>query len=137
MKSYLEEHEDYLLAETKSEVRKKECRADFLYSTFRDLQRHLGFNRLEIYCTNQGVEESRKEQARLHEELVHRERNQKYSRSGRNKESSGNANSRKEVRESHAPIQELTSQVKELQERMKYINDFQAFQDIESICSGK
>ena len=63
-----------MIAEAKSEVRKQECRADFLDSSVRDLQRQLDSNRLEIYCTNQGYEQSRKEQARLHEELVQRER---------------------------------------------------------------
>ena len=63
-----------MLAEAKSEVRKRECRADFLDSSVRDLQRQLDSNRLDFYCTNQVYEESRKEQARLHEELAQRER---------------------------------------------------------------
>ena len=42
--------------------------------------------------------------------------------------------SRNELRESHATIQELTSQV---QERMIFLNDSEEFQDFESICSGK
>ena len=63
-----------MLAEAKSEVRKQECRADFLDSSVRDLQRRVDSNRLEIYCTNQGNEESRKEQVRLHEELAQRKR---------------------------------------------------------------
>ena len=45
--------------------------------------------------------------------------------------------SRDELRESHATIQELTSQVQELQERMYYMNDSEEVQDIESMCSGK
>ena len=63
----------FMLAEAKYEVRKQECRAEFLDRSVRDLQRQLASNRLEIYCTNQGHEESRKEQARLHEELAQRE----------------------------------------------------------------
>ena len=55
-------------------MRKQGCRADFLDSSVRDLQRKLDSNRVEIHCTNQGYEESRKEQARLHEELAQRER---------------------------------------------------------------
>ena len=39
--------------------------------------------------------------------------------------------------EIRATIQEFTSQVQKLQERMDYINDSQEFQDIESIRSGK
>ena len=41
--------------------------------------------------------------------------------------------SRKESRESHATVQELTSQIQELQERMNYMNDSRKFQDVESI----
>ena len=68
MKPFLEKHKDCMLEEAKSEVRKQKCRADYLDSSVRDLQRQLDSNRLEIYCTDQGYEESRKEQARLHEE---------------------------------------------------------------------
>ena len=62
-----------MLAEAESEVRKRECRAYFLDSAVRDIQSQLGSNRLDIYCTNQIYEESRKAQARLHEESVQRE----------------------------------------------------------------
>ena len=48
MKLCLEERKCYMLAEAKSEVRKQECRADFLDSSGRDLQRQLDSNRLEI-----------------------------------------------------------------------------------------
>ena len=121
-----------MLAEAKSEVRKQECRAHFLDSSVRDFQRQLDSNRLEIYCTNQGHEESRKGQVRLHEELAERERvlretqirsihevgELKRAQEMRMDEFSGN-----ELRESHATIQEPTSQIQELQERMNYMND--------------
>ena len=45
--------------------------------------------------------------------------------------------SRYELREGHVAVQELTSQIHELQERMIYINDSGEFQDVEPICSGK
>ena len=38
-------------------MRKQECRANFLDNSFRDLQRQLDSDRLEIYCTNQDYEE--------------------------------------------------------------------------------
>ena len=63
-----------MLAEAKSEERKQVCRADFLDNSVRDLQRQLDSTRLEIYSTNQRHEESRKDQARLHDELAQRER---------------------------------------------------------------
>ena len=45
--------------------------------------------------------------------------------------------SRNELRDSHATIQELTSQIQELQEQINHMNDSREFQDVESICSGK
>ena len=45
--------------------------------------------------------------------------------------------SRHGLRESHAAIQELTSQIQQLQERMNDMNDSREFHDVESICSGK
>ena len=86
-----------MFAEAKSEGRRHGSRADYLDSSVRDLQRQLDSNCLEIYGTNQGCEESRKEQ-RLHEELAQRGKSasrnsdQKYSRSGRIEESPGDAN---------------------------------------------
>ena len=41
------------------------------------------------------------------------------------------------LRESHVTIQELTSQIRELQERVNDMNDSREFQDIESTCRGK
>ena len=45
--------------------------------------------------------------------------------------------SRHELRESQAAIQELTTQIQELQERVNFVNGSREFQDVESICSGK
>ena len=145
-KSFLEGHSDSMLAEAKSEGRRHESRADYLDSSVRDLQRQLDSNCLEIYCTNEGYEESRKEQARLHEELAQRKRvlRETQIRSiyevgelKRAQEMRIDEFSRNELRESHATIQELTSQIQELQERMINMNDSREFQDVESIYSGK
>ena len=45
--------------------------------------------------------------------------------------------SRQELRKSQATIQELTSQIQELQDRMNHMNDSREFQDVQSICSEK
>ena len=45
--------------------------------------------------------------------------------------------SRNELRESHATIHKLTSQIQELQEGMNFMNCSREVQDRESICSGK
>ena len=119
MKSFLEEQKDHMLSEGKSEVRKQECRADFLDISVRDLQRQLDFNRLETYCTDQGNEESRKEQARLHEELAQRERelrdtqirsfHEEVGEMTRAQEMRIDEFSRNELRESHGTIGDFTS----------------------------
>ena len=45
--------------------------------------------------------------------------------------------SMQKFRESHATIQELTSQIQELQERVNCMNDSREFQDVDLICSRK
>ena len=129
---FLEEQQDYMLAEEKSDVRKQERRADFLDTSLRDLRRQIDSNRLEIYCTNQGYEESRTDLAKFREELAHRERllRETQIRSfhevgelKKAKEMRTDEFSRNELRESHATKEELTSQTQEFQERMNYMND--------------
>ena len=76
-------------------------------------------------------EESREEQARLHEELAQRERALRETQISciheveelrGAQEMRMDESSRNELRESRATIQDLTSQVQELQERMNYTN---------------
>ena len=85
-------------------------------------------------------------QARLHEELALREKALRDTRIRniheveelkRAQDIRIDEFSRHELRESHATIQELTSQIQELQERMNFMNDSREFQDVEVICSGK
>ena len=45
--------------------------------------------------------------------------------------------SRQELRENQATLQELNSQIQELQDRVNLMNDSTEFQDVESMCSGK
>ena len=45
--------------------------------------------------------------------------------------------SRQDLREIQATVQELTSQIQELQARVNLISDSREFQDLESMCSGK
>ena len=126
---------------------KKECRADFVDSSVRDLQRQLDSNRLEIYCTNQSYEESREEQARLHEEFAQRERVLRVTQIRsihevgelkKAQEMRTDEFSRHELRQSHATIQELTShKYRSRRKRKTFLNDSGGFQDLESICSGK
>ena len=68
----LEEQRDHQLAEAKSEILKQECIVDALNTCIREFQRQALFHRLELDSVNCGYEESRREQARLHEELAQR-----------------------------------------------------------------
>ena len=53
---------------------KQECKVDTLNTCIREFQRQAHSNRLELDSVNYGAEESRREQARLHEELAQREK---------------------------------------------------------------
>ena len=142
----LDEQGDHLLAEAKSEILKQECKVGTLNTCIREFQRQTHSNRLEMDNVNYGYEESRREQARLHEELAQREKALRDTRIRniheveklrRAQEMRIDEFSRNEFRESHATIQELTSLIQELQEIMNYMNDSRESQDIESICIGK
>ena len=142
----LEEQRDHLLVQSKSEILKQECKIDTFNTCIREFQRQAHSNRLEMDSVNCGYEESRREQARLHEELAQREKAHQDTRIRNTYEVEGlkraqamriDEFSRHELRENHAIIQELTSQMQELQERMNYMNDSKEFQDEESICNRK
>ena len=70
----LEGQRDHLLADAKSEILKQECKVDTLNICIREFHRQAHSNRLEMDSVNCGYEESRREQARLHEELAQREK---------------------------------------------------------------
>ena len=67
-RTVLEEQRDLPLAAVKSEILKRECEVDTLGTCIREFQRQAHSNRLELDGVTCGYEESRREQARLHEE---------------------------------------------------------------------
>ena len=72
-RTVLEEQRDHPLAEAKSEILKQECKVDTLNTCIREFQRRAHSHRLELDNVHCGYEKSRREQARLHEELAQRE----------------------------------------------------------------
>ena len=60
---FLEEQRNKLLSEAKSEVLKQECRAETADCAFRERQRQIQSNRMEIDRTDLGYETSRREPA--------------------------------------------------------------------------
>ena len=103
-----------------------ECKVDTPNTCIREFQRQAHSNRLELDSVNFEYEESRRAQARLHEELAQREKALRDTRI-RNiheveelKRVQGMRTdefSRHELTESHATIQDLTSQIQDLQGR--------------------
>ena len=100
---------------------------------------------MEVDHTNLGYEASRRE-PRLHEELAHRERalRETHIRSVHEAEELKRAQemriddfSMQELRESQTAMQDLMSQIQELQMEVNLMNDSREFQDVESVCSGK
>ena len=118
-----------MLAEAKSEILKQECKVDSLNACVRELQRQAHSRRMELDSANCGYEECRREQARLHEELALRGKALRDTRIrtihgmeelNRAQELRVDEFSLWKLRESHATIQELTSQTQELQERVNF-----------------
>ena len=122
VKSILESHRDHMLAKAKSEIMKQECKVDSLNTCIRELQRQAHSQRLELDDANCGYEESRREQVRLQEELDLREQALRDTRIRNIHEMKELRRVRKmrvdefsihKLRDSHATIQELISQMQE------------------------
>ena len=71
---------EQLLAEAKSEMLRHEYRADLAEENTFELKRQIDSQAVEIGHTRTGYEQSRREQALLHEELADRERALRDSR---------------------------------------------------------
>ena len=121
VKSILEGHRDHTLAEARSELMKQE------------LQRQAHSQRLELDDANCGYEESRREQVRLREGLALSRYAHEMGELRRAQEMRVDEFSLQKLRESHAAIQELTSQIQDLQERLNCVNDSREFQAIDLI----
>ena len=73
-KSLLEGHRDPMLAEAKSELMKQEYKVESLNTCISELQQQTYAQRLELEDAHHGYVESRRQQVRLQEELVMKER---------------------------------------------------------------
>ena len=72
--SFLEKTREQLLAEAKSQIFRHEYRADLAENNICELKRQIDSQAVKIGRTRTGCEQSRREQAPLHEELADRER---------------------------------------------------------------
>ena len=127
VKSILEDHIDHMLAEATSEIMKQECKVVSLNTCTRELQRQ-AHSRLELDEANCGNEESQRKHVRFEEELALGER-ERALRNTRNRnihekdefrrvqEMRADEFSIQKLRGRHATIQELTSQIQDLQRK--------------------
>ena len=72
-----------MLAGARSELMKQECKVDTLNTCIRELQREISSQRLELEDAHCGCEESRRDQVRVQEELVMREKTLRDTRMAR------------------------------------------------------
>ena len=79
IRNLLESQKERLLAETKSEILRHEYRADLVENIIRELNRQIS-QAMKSGHTITGYEQSRRDQARLHEELAERERELRETR---------------------------------------------------------
>ena len=93
-KSLLDGNRDHLLTQARSKLMKQEHKVESLNNCIDELQQQAYAQRLELEDAHHGYVESRRQQVRLREELVMKEKvvrdtqNPKYARNGRNEESS-------------------------------------------------
>ena len=110
-----------MLAEAKSEILRHEYRADLAEKNICELKRQIDSQALEMGHFRTGYEQSRREQALLHEELADRERALRDSRVG--------------------SIQELEELKREQEFRLEEFSIRKLveiyFQDVESVRSGQ
>ena len=119
--SFLDGNRDHLLDEARSELMRQECKVETLNICIGEIQRQTYSQRLELEDVHFGYEESRREQCRLQEELVMKEKalrdTQITSIHEMEELKSSHEFSVQKLREIHDTMQRLTSQVQDLQER--------------------
>ena len=144
-RSLLDGNRDHLLAEARSELTKQEYKVEYLNSCMSELEQQTCAQRLKLENAPFRYGESRREQVRLQEELVMKEKALRDTQIRsihemrelkRAQELRIDEFSAQKLRESHDTIQKLTSQIQELRERANCMNDSGEFQYMESNYSG-
>ena len=144
--SLIEGNKVHLLNQARSELAKQELHVESLNECIGEQQRPTEEQRLALQDAQYGFVECRREQVRLQEELVMKEKAlgdakirsmNEMGEMKRAQELRVEQFSIQKLRESHDTIQRVTSQILELQEKMNYLNDSGNFHEVESNKSGK
>ena len=134
----LEGNEDHLLNRARTDLARREIRVESLNKCIDDLQERTEVKDRALQEVQHEFVESRREQARLQEELLRKEkalrdtqirRMYELAKMKRAQVQPVDEMSIQKLRENHETIQQLTSQ---LQEQMNSMNSSGEFQDIES-----
>ena len=144
--SLLEGNKDHLLDQARSDLAKQELHVESLNKCIGELQRQTEQQRLALQDAQYGFVESGREQDRLQEELSMKEKVLQNTQI-RNMHEIGETQRAQELRvdevsvqklkENHETIQQLTSQLQQMQEQMNSVNDSGDFQDVESNNRGR
>ena len=130
--SLLEGNKDHLLKQTRSDLPEQELHVESLNKCVGELQRQTEEQRLTSQHGQYGFVESRREKAKLQEELSRKEklirdthiRNMhEMGEIKRAQEHRVDEVSVQKLRKNHETIQQLTSQMQQMQEQMNSMND--------------
>ena len=141
----LEGNKDHLLNLARSDLTKQELHVESLDKCIGDLQLQVEAQRLALQDAQYGFVESKREQVRLQEELSMREKVLRNTQIGnmhemgemkRPQELRTDEVSVQKLRENHETVQQLTSQLQQMQEQNS-MNDSGDFQDVESNYNGR
>ena len=144
-KSLLDGNRDHWLAEARSTLTKQEYKVESLNTCISELQQQTCAQRLELEDAYFGYVESRREQDRLQEELIMKEKAlrdtqirsiHEMGEMKRAQELRADKFSVQKLRESRDTTQRLASQIQELQERVNCMNDSGDLQGVEPNYSG-
>ena len=124
--SLLEGNKDHLLNQARSDLAKQELHVESPNKCIGELQRQTEEQRLAL-----------QEQVRLQEELSVKEKVLLKGEIKRAQEQRVDEVSVQKLRENHETIQQLTSQLQQMQEQMNSVNDSGDFQNVESNYSGR
>ena len=146
MELLLEGNKDHLLNQARSDLAKRELHVESLNKCIGDLQKRTEAQNRALQDVQNEFVESRREQTRLQEELLRKEKalrdtqirsKHEMERMKRAQVQQVDEFSIQKLRENHETIQQLTSQLQELKEQMNSVKSSGEFQDIESNCSGR
>ena len=142
----LEGNKDPLLNRARTDPARREIHVESLNKCIDDLHKRTEVQDTALQDLQHEFVESRREQARLQEELLRKEKAlrdtqirsmHEFENMKRTQVQQVDEMSIQKLRENHETIQHLTSQLQQLQEQMNFMNSSGEFQDIESNYSGR